>query len=88
MGDGIEEAVLLLVAPHFAHQKNSIEDDAGDDEAEENYAQDEGNDLAPVEDDPTDIEHRAQREATSTPRVMANAIVFLRLVMRMGWMSE
>ena len=56
--DGVEKAVLLLVAADFAHQEDGVQDDAGDDESEEQDAQDEGNDFAPVEHDPTDIEHQ------------------------------
>ena len=38
MRDGVDEAVMLLVTPNFADQKNCIEDEAGDDGAKENDA--------------------------------------------------
>src|SRR5450755_21805 len=60
MSDRIQEAVLLFIAADFAHQKNRVEDDSGDDEAEENYAQDKRHDLAPIENDPTGAENRGR----------------------------
>src|SRR5271157_1060033 len=57
----IQEAVLLLVTANLAHQKNRIENDAGNDETEENDSQNERHQFAPVEYDPTDVEHHRRR---------------------------
>ena len=83
MGDRVEEAVLLLVAAYFAYQKDRVENDAGDDEAEENHAQNERHDLAPVENDPTDVEHQRRRGQRHAQRNERTQWSVLRLVMRM-----
>ena len=62
MGNGIDKSVVLFVAADFAYQKDCIEYDADDDERKENNSQDEQRDLAPVEQDPTDIESDGKRD--------------------------
>jgi len=54
MGNGINEAVVLFVAAYFADEKAGVEDQAGNDGAEENHAQHDFYVLLPVEDDPTE----------------------------------
>src|SRR5208283_3569726 len=64
--DGVDEAVVLLVAPNLAHQKNGIEDEAGDNRAEEDDAEKDLDACAPVEDDPAAAHregHRRQADA-------------------------
>ena len=56
VGDGVEEGVLALVAADLADQEDGVEDDSGDQQAEENDAHDEQDDAALVEDDPADVE--------------------------------
>ena len=48
MRDGIEKTVLLLISADFAHKKNGVDQQARDDEAEENDAEDQRDDLTPV----------------------------------------
>ena len=40
VGDGVEEAVLALVAADFADEEDGVEDDAGDEDGEEEKAED------------------------------------------------
>jgi hypothetical protein len=61
VGNSVEEAVLLFVAAHLSNQEDGVQDYAGNDETEKQHAQDKRHDLAPVEDDPTDIEHQRHR---------------------------
>ena len=67
VGDGVDERLVLLVAADLAHQEDRIEHDAGDDEGKHDEAGDEQPGLAPVEDDPADVEgddacHQADAE--------------------------
>ena len=66
MGDGIDEAVVLLVAANFAHQEAGVHDQAGDHGSEENYAQEKQHAFAPVENDPADVQpDRQQHQANA-----------------------
>src|ERR1700733_9815889 len=72
MGDRVDEAVMLLIAANFAHQKNRIEDKAGDDSAKENDAEKHTDAFAPVEDDPSAADrerHRRQRNPQREEKV-------------------
>ena len=61
MGDGIDEAVVLLAASQFAHQKNRVDDHPRNDQREEDDAEEQQHALAPVEDDPANIQCNRQR---------------------------
>src|SRR5208282_4780748 len=61
VGHGVKEAVLLLVTANLTHQKNGVENDSGNNKAEEDHSQDQRHQLAPVENDPTDVEHHRRR---------------------------
>src|SRR6266446_6537532 len=61
VGDRIDEAVMLLVAPDLPHQEDGVHDHAGDDEREKDQAEEQQNTFAPVENDPSDIEGNRQR---------------------------
>src|SRR4029077_12736846 len=66
VGDGIDEAVVLLVAANFTHQETGVHDKPGDQQGKENYAQEKQDPFAPVEDDPADIEpDRQQHQANA-----------------------
>ncbi len=59
MGDGVEEGVLALVAADFADQEDSVEDDAGGEQGEEEQMTPEWmrqDEAAFVENDPADVE--------------------------------
>ena len=62
MSNGIDKSVVLFVAADFAHEKDCIEYDADDDKGKENDSQDKQRDLAPVKQDPADIESDGQRD--------------------------
>jgi hypothetical protein len=68
MGDGIDKCIVLLVAPDLTNQESGIEDQAKDDEEKEDDPKNKQRHLAPVEDDPTDIERNCQRNETSSKR--------------------
>ena len=61
MRDGIDEAVVLLTAPQLPHQENRIHHHACDDQREKDNAEKQQHSLAPVQDDPADIEGNRQR---------------------------
>lgn len=52
MSDGVDEAVVLLIAANFADQEDGVENESGDDGAEEDDAEKDFDAFAPVEDDP------------------------------------
>src|SRR5262249_25608862 len=56
MSDRVQEAVLLLVSADFPDQKDRVQDQAGDDQAEKDYAQYQRDRVGPVMDNPTDVE--------------------------------
>ena len=62
VGDGIDEAVMLLVAANFTHQKTGVHDQPGDQQGEEDYAQEKQDSFAPVENDPADIQPDRQQD--------------------------
>ena len=60
MRDRVEKAVLLFVSVNFADQENRVDDDPRDDQGKENDAENEGNNLPPIEDHPRDIQRDRQ----------------------------
>src|SRR5262249_30551241 len=68
VGDGVEESVLALVALDFANDKDSVHDQAGNNDAEEDDAKNEQPSAALMEDDPTDVEEDGQRDQASAKR--------------------
>src|ERR1019366_7595281 len=61
VSNGIDEAVVLLVAPDFAHQKDGIENESGDNGAKEDDAENDFDAFAPVEDDPAAAHGKGDR---------------------------
>ena len=61
VSDRIDEAVVLLAAANFAHQKTGVHDHASDDQGEKDDAEKQQHAFAPVEDDPSDIQRDRQR---------------------------
>ncbi len=57
----VQETVVLFVSPDFANKENRIYHDAQRDETKKNYAEDERNDFAPIENDPADVQRDRQR---------------------------
>src|SRR5258705_13852147 len=68
MSDSIDKCIVLLVAADLTNQESGIEDQAEDDEDEEDDPKNKQGHLAPVENDPTDIERNCQRNETSSKR--------------------
>ena len=66
MGDGVDEAVVLLVATNLADQKDGIEDEAGDDRAKKDDTEENFDALAPVEDDPAAADGEGDRGQTNS----------------------
>src|SRR5438552_1544387 len=56
VGDGVDKAVMLLVAANFAHQKAGVHDESGNQQREEDYAQEEQDTFPPVENNPANIQ--------------------------------
>src|SRR5208282_6611788 len=54
MRDRIDEAVVLLIAPDFPHQKNRVQHQSGSDGAEKHDAEKKPDPFAPVEDNPAE----------------------------------
>src|SRR5258706_11290052 len=61
VSNGIDKAVVLLAAAKLTHQEAGIHDHARDDHGEENYTEEQQHSLAPVEDNPSNIERNRQR---------------------------
>jgi hypothetical protein len=47
---------MAFVPPHFAHQKDGIENQTGNENQEEGNANDQGDQTAPIDNDPCDVE--------------------------------
>ncbi len=59
VGDGVDEAVVLLVALDLHHQEHRVDDEPGDDQAEEHHADDQRRHPAAADENPADVErHR------------------------------
>src|SRR3954465_14514880 len=61
MRNCIDKAVMLLVAPHFAHEKNGIYHHSGNDQSKKDDAEEQQHALTPIEDDPADVESNRER---------------------------
>ena len=68
MGDRIQKCIVAFVPADFADDEDGIDDEAGDDDAEENNAEDQWNDAAPMIDNPTDIEKNGQGNEAGAQR--------------------
>ncbi len=68
VGYRVDEAVLLLVAADFAHQKNCVEDKSDDQKSEEGDADDERGETTPIEDDPAELQRDCDADQTDTER--------------------
>ncbi len=62
--DGVDERVVLLVAPDLANQERRVEDEARDDGGEYQAAEQEGDDFSKGEDHPSHVERNRQRHQT------------------------
>jgi hypothetical protein len=61
VGNGVDEAVVLLAAANFTQQKGGVHDHARNDHGKKDHPEEQQHSLAPVEDDPSDIERNRQR---------------------------
>jgi hypothetical protein len=66
--DGVDEGVVLLVATDFAYEEGCVEDEPRDDQDEEDDAEDKQRHLAPVEQNPADVERQRERDQTDAER--------------------
>jgi hypothetical protein len=66
MSDCIQEGVLPIVAADLADKEDGIQHDAGDQQQSDRDAEDQRQNLAPVEDDPADIEGDGQHHQADT----------------------
>ena len=55
MGYGIEKRIVLFAALDLADEEDGVEDEAGDDNREEDYSEDEDHDFAEIEKYPADV---------------------------------
>ena len=68
VGDGVDEAVVLLVALDLQHQEHGVDDQAGDDQAEQDDAEDDRRDAAGIGDDPADVQRDRGRDQQDAER--------------------
>ena len=68
MGDGVDEAVVLLVPLDLEDEEHGVDDEAGDDQAEEDDAEDDGRDAAGIGDDPADVQRDRRRDEQHAQR--------------------
>lgn len=65
VSNGVDEAVMLLVAPNLANQEERIQDKPGADRPEEDEAEENLYSFAPIENDPTKADggrHRSEAD--------------------------
>jgi hypothetical protein len=58
MRNGVDEGVMLLIAPDLAHQKKRVEHYAAQDNGEQEDTQKKQDSSAPVKQDPADVEEK------------------------------
>src|ERR1700722_16818565 len=57
MRDGVDEGVVLRVASDFPDKKSGVQDHSRDDQHRQENAQEQQNPVAPVEQNPADVEN-------------------------------
>src|ERR1700733_12554036 len=62
MGYGVDKAIVLTAATPPPNQEAGVHDHAGNDQCKKDDAEEQQHSLAPVEDDPADIESDRQRD--------------------------
>jgi len=62
---GINESIVLFVAPYLANKEGCIKDQTEDNQQEEDDSENQQRDFAPVEKNPTDIQRDRKRNQTS-----------------------
>jgi hypothetical protein len=68
MGDGVDKAVVLLVAPDLPYQEAGVDDHPRNQHPKENYAQKQQHPFTPVENDPANVQGDRQRDQTHAQR--------------------
>ena len=68
MRDRVEKTILLLVLLNFANEKNRVNHDSRNDQAEKDDAEDQGNDFPPLEDNPGDVQRHGQSTQAGAQR--------------------
>ena len=58
MRHGVNERIMLLIAPDFPHQKDGVQHDTADDDSQQQNSKEEQNALAPTQQDPADVEEK------------------------------
>jgi hypothetical protein len=66
--DGVDEGVVLLVAADLADEEGRVQHQPRDDEAEEDDAEDEERHLAPVQQDPPDVQGEREDDEADAER--------------------
>jgi hypothetical protein len=64
----VQVPAFQFIPADFAYEKNGVDRYAGNDESEEDDTEDQRDDSAPIEDDPTDIDHHRQYDQTHAQR--------------------
>ena len=64
--DGIHERVVLLVSLNLADEKCGVQDQAGDDRGEDEHAEEQQAYVAPVENDPADVQRNCSGDEAHT----------------------
>jgi hypothetical protein len=74
---------MVLIPSYFEHQKDGVDDETGDDQAERDDAEDQDAQRRPLgrDDDPADIQRDCRRDEKNA-QGDENAIAFWRRVMR------
>ena len=68
MRDGVDEGVLLFIAPDFPDQEDRIDHHSADDEGQKQEAQEKQHPVAPVEQNPADVEQDADQNQARAKR--------------------
>src|ERR1700733_4831048 len=60
MRDRVDEAAVLLIQANFAHEESSVQDHPENNRGKYNYAEEQHDALAPVQDDPAHVKRNRQ----------------------------
>jgi hypothetical protein len=68
MRNRVDKTVVLFISAYFSYEKDRVQHDTNDDGHEKNDAEDQLRNLAPIENNPSDVERDRECDQTCTER--------------------
>jgi hypothetical protein len=68
MRNCVDETVVLFVSADFSYEKDRVQHDTNDDRHEKDDAEDQQRNLAPIENNPSDVERNRECDQTCAKR--------------------